>query len=70
MAAIEGNHHGPVLTHNPPGPPWVMDAGWWDVGVRQGGICKMCVWMASGFTALLPPIPVADYSVCQSLQLP
>lgn len=29
MAAIEGNHLGPVLTHNPPGPPWVMDAGRW-----------------------------------------
>lgn len=54
MAAIEGNHLGPVLTHNPPGPPWVMDAGWWCGGLRQGGI-SLCVWMASGVTSVLPP---------------
>lgn len=53
MAAIEENHLGSLLTHNPPGPPWVMNVGCWDGGARQGGgICK-CV---SGWPRALPPL--------------
>ena len=48
MAAIERNHLGPVLTHNPPGPPWVMDVGWWAGGVGQGGDVNVS-GPASGF---------------------
>lgn len=56
MAAIERDHLGPVLTHNPPGPPWVMDVGWWQGGVRWWWGIHVCVWMASGAP------PVADYA--------
>lgn len=42
MATIEGNHFGPVLTHNPPGPPWVMDVGW-VVGWRRETFANVCL---------------------------
>lgn len=69
MAAIEGDHLGPVLTHNPPGPQRVMDVGRWG-GVRRlgGGLGGSGRPPAS--PPLLPPTLVADYSVCQSPQRP
>lgn len=72
MGAIELNHFGPVLTHNPPRPSRVMDVGWWqEGGGRQWGRLQVCVWMASGFLLSCPPLLAhncfADYSVCQSV---
>lgn len=62
MAAIERDHLGPVLTHNPPGPPWVMDVGWWQGGVRWWWWSCVCLDGPG-----CPPPPVADYALSVSV---
>lgn len=58
MAAIEGDHLGPALTHNAPGPPRVMDVGrrWCDARGVSG---------RPGASPHFPPPSVLtpDYSV-------
>lgn len=54
---------------------WMLGGGRmvvWDGG-GEGGVASVCLdglWLYSVIPSLLPPIPTADYSVCQSLQPP